>query len=112
MSAMARGRGRSPVPHTRSAFERNFSAAATSMKPSTPLSAPIHEPDFGRRPSAFGKTAKRTNGSANTLEKTTIPRTGYPHPPCTVAARRPPTNGTVHENDTSTSVSPMKSTPT
>src|SRR5690606_1893354 len=109
--AMASGREISPHPQMRSALDRNFNAAASSTNPRTTFPVFIHEPDFGRRFSVLGNRAKKMNGSENVALKTTIPATGYAHSLLAVAASSPPTNGAVHEKETSVSVSPMNNTP-
>jgi hypothetical protein len=65
---------------TKSAFDKNFKAKINSTKPSTTLSESIHEPDFGKDLSRFGKKAKSVNGKPIAKPKETMPTTRFSLP--------------------------------
>ena len=73
-----------PQPHTRSTFDRNFNAAASSSKPIVAFTDSSHAPERGSDATACGAHARRTNGSANTDENTEQAR----QRPLPVALRR------------------------
>src|SRR5215469_2960974 len=101
-----------PQRHTRSAFERNFIAAATSRKPTKTLTEIIQPPDFGSCDRNCGARARKKNGTANTVEKASMPTSGHRQFPCAVMTNNVPTNGAVHVNDVSVKVEPIKRAPT
>ena len=111
VNAIASGRETMFHPQTRSALEINFMAAASSMNPSVTLTDVIHEPAFGNFDNPRGNIASPTNGRAKAVLKISIPVSGLNHSPPAAAASNPPTNGAVHENETSVSVTPMNNTP-
>jgi len=57
-----------PRRQTRSALEKNLTAAASSTNPRTTFIEFIQEPDFGSLSSACGNRASSTNGKANVAE--------------------------------------------
>ncbi len=61
-------RVKTPHDHTRSAFERNFIAAAISRKPITTFTRASHGPDRGSWLTSCGAIASATNGSAKVVE--------------------------------------------
>src|SRR5215469_8492063 len=95
-----------PQRHTRSAFERNFIAAATSRKPTMTLTEIIQSPDFGNCDRTCGASARKKNGTANTVENASMPASGHRQLPCAVITNNDPTNGAVHVNDVSVKVQP------
>src|SRR5438552_9745397 len=99
-------------PHTRSAFDRNFTAAASSRNPIVVLSDTIHAPPFGNRASHPGTSASTTKGKAKVVEKIASPSAGQRQLPCDAVTRSVPTNGAVQVNDVSAKVSPMSSVDT
>ncbi len=98
-------------PHTRSTFETNFTAAASSRKPITTLIDTIQPPAFGSDESSPGKSARKKNGSANAAEYPSMPTSGHIQSPCAVETRSAPTSGTVHVNEVSVNVTPIRSVP-
>src|SRR5689334_14281141 len=86
---------------TRSALERNFIAAAISSRPIVTFVARSQAPDFGSDPTACGTMASATNGSANTVEKASIPASGHCQAPCDATTSSVPRNGAVHVKDVS-----------
>src|SRR5258705_10607339 len=108
---LARTTSRVKIPqrHTRSTFDRNFIAAATSSKPITTLTALSHPPDFGSCETSCGTSANTKNGSAKTIENASMPTTGYIHLPCAAITSSVPPNGPVQVNDASENISPIKS---
>ena len=109
---MAKGRLIQVQPITKSTFDRNFTAAANSIKPKSTFTMFIHEPLFGKVFSKFGKRAKSTKGLAKAAEKPIIPMIGKNHSPPVVAANTAPTKGAVHEKDTALMVIAMNKIPT
>ena len=73
---------------------------------------PIHEDDFGILPSRLGKNANSPKGRANASEKPSIPISGFRKLPFAAPRATAPAIGSVQENDTKTSVSAIKNTPT
>ena len=108
---MAKGRLIHAQPITKSTFDRNFTAAANSIKPKSTFTMFIHDPLFGSAFSKLGNSAKRTNGLAKAAEKPIIPMIGKNQSPPVVAANTAPTNGAVHENDTALMVIAMNKIP-
>src|SRR5215469_8472861 len=101
-----------PQRHTRSAFERNFIAAATSRKPTKTLTEIIQPPDFGNCDRTCGARARKKNGTANTVENVSMPASGHRQFPCVVMTNNVPTKGAVHVNDVSVKVEPINKAPT
>src|SRR5215472_10751827 len=101
-----------PQCQTRSAFERNFIAAAISRNPTTTLTEIIQPPDFGSCERNCGAKARKKNGTANTVEKASMPASGHRQFPCAVMTNNVPTNGAVQVNDVSVKVEPIKRAPT
>jgi len=100
-----------PVRHTRSAFEKNFRAAAISNKPTTTLTSLSHPPARGRAAVHRGTRARRKNGVANTTENTAIPANGRIQSPRAAETSNGPTNGAVHVNDASVNANPISTDP-
>src|SRR5215211_1198767 len=85
--------------HTRSTFERNFIAAATSRKPIVTLTEFIHPPARGSCEINWGSNASTKNGKAKTVENASMPTNGIFQFPCEAVTRIVPTNGDVHVNE-------------
>ena len=62
-----------PHPETRSAFDKNFNASASSINPNVILNFFIQMPDFGKFLIIFGKRANIAKGRANEIPKPSIP---------------------------------------
>src|SRR5215469_6328610 len=101
-----------PQFHTRSTFERNFIAAATSRKPMMTLTEIIQLPDLGSCERICGARARKKNGRAKTVEKVSMPINGHRQFPCAVMTNRVPTNGAVQVNEVSVKVKPINKAPT
>ena len=101
------------IPHfqTRSTFDKNFIAAATSKKPIATLTEFIHPPARGSWAIHCGTSARTKNGKANTAEKASMPTSGRCQSPCEAETSIVPTNGDVHVNDVSVNVSPISRAP-
>src|SRR3954447_14525955 len=97
------------MPHfqTRSTLAMNFIAAATSRKPMETLTEFIQPPARGSCETHCGTSARIKNGSANTVEKASIPISGIRQLPCDAETRIVPTKGDVHVNDVSVNVRPI-----
>src|SRR5262245_472230 len=105
-------RGRMPQPSTMSTFEMNFSAAASSTKPSETFSVFIHSPLFGSFLTRPGSRASSTNGAAIVRPNTPMPSATCARPAVATDASSEPTIGAVHVNEVTTSVAPIRNTPT
>src|SRR5437867_7526653 len=92
---------------TRSTFEMNFIAAASSRKPIVTLTEFSHPPLLGSAVRNLGTRARKKNGAAKTSENPSIPRAGQSQSPCEVATRTVPTKGTVHVKLVNVNVRPM-----
>src|SRR4051794_37776774 len=79
----------------RSTLEMNFMAAASSRKPIATFTEFIHPPALGSCDNSCGARASTKNGSAKTVENTSIPTSGICHFPCEADTRMVPTNGDV-----------------
>ena len=99
------------IPHrqTRSTFEMNFIAAATSRKAIMTFTELSHPPDRGRRAIHCGISASTKNGSAKTVEKASMPTSGHCQSPPAAITSNVPMNGAVHVNEVSVKVSPISS---
>src|SRR5688572_32093730 len=60
-----------PQPHTRSTFDRNFSAAASSSSPIVAFTDSSHAPERGSAATACGAHARSTKGNAKRSEEHT-----------------------------------------
>src|SRR5690349_15259583 len=92
-------------------LDRNLTAAAISKKPITTFTELSQPPDLGNVCRMRGTVARIKNGSANTVEKTSMPRSGIFQFPCAVETRIVPMKGDVHVNDVSVNVKPIKRAP-
>src|SRR5690606_16727637 len=102
------------MPHfqTRSTFEMNFIAAATSRKPIETLTEFIQPPARGSCDAHCGTKARIKNGKAKTVANASIPNSGFCQSPCDAATRIVPTKGDVQVNDVRVKVSPISNAPT
>src|SRR5687767_2467600 len=102
------------IPHfqTRSTFEMNFIAAATSRKPIATFTEFIQPPALGHCETHCGTSASIKKGRANTVENASIPTSGICQSPCDAETRIVPTKGDVHVNDVSVNVNPISNAPT
>src|SRR5512140_246262 len=100
-----------PVRQTRSALEKNFTAAAISNKPTTTFTSRSHPPARGRAAVHRGTSARRKNGVANTIENTAIPASGRIQSPRAADTSSGPTKGAVHVNDASVKAKPASTDP-
>ncbi len=101
------------IPHLqiKSTFERNFIAAAISRKPNATLIEFIQPPARGKLETYCGKSARTKNGSAKTVEKASIPRSGFCQSPFEAETRIVPTNGDVQVNEVKVNVKPISNAP-
>ena len=99
---------------TRSAFERNLNAKASSIKPNTTFTVFSHPPDLGNELKRFGKSANKAKGNASANPNPAIPDVNCMAPPSAdnEPASKDPKIGPVQENETSASVSAIKKIPT
>src|SRR5665213_2703036 len=96
----------SPVLQTRSALEKNFTAAASSNNPTMTFTSRSHPPARGSDVVHLGTSASKKNGVANTTENTAIPASGRIQSPRAAATSKGPMNGAVHVNDASVNANP------
>ena len=96
---------------TRSALERNFSAAASSKNPSVALNRASHTPPLGMRPIHCGNRPKTKNGETKASANASIPSRGRRRLPAAAATSSVPRNGAVQVNDPTTKVTPSNARP-
>ena len=98
---------------TRSAFERNLKASASSKKPRTTFVVFSQPPDLGNALSKFGNIANKAKGRPRASPKPPIPAVSCHAPPSAVRepAKRDPSIGPVHEKETIDKVRAMKKIP-
>src|SRR4051812_2889882 len=97
--ASTTSRVKMPHFHTRSTFDMNFIAAATSRNPIATLTEFIQPPARGSCENHCGTSARMKNGSAKTDENASIPTSGIRQFPCEADTRIVPTNGDVQVKD-------------
>src|SRR5690554_4770351 len=103
---------RMPNWSTRSAFDKNLKARASSRKPRTTFTELSHPPDCGREFIQPGKAANNPNGNASAREKPNIPTSGPEVPPTYAAStNKVPMIGPVQEKDTNANVKAIKNIP-
>ena len=98
----------------KSAFDKNFKASPSSMKPSTTFTVFIQPPDFGKLCKACGKSAKSPNTIAHDKPnpaKAKVRSIGTLTEPVTALPNKLPKIGPVHEKETMTKVSAIKKIP-
>src|SRR5688572_10296204 len=88
-----------PQPHTRSTFDRNFNAAASSNNPIVAFTDSSHAPERGSAATACGAQASTTNGNAKIDENTSRPPSGHCQSPCDATTSNVPRKGAVQVND-------------
>src|SRR5690606_33871672 len=97
--------------NTRSAFERNLNAKASSRNPKNTFTVFNQPPDLGREFIQPGKAANSPNGNANARENPNIPTKGAIPPLDAASTKRVPTMGPVHEKDTIARAKAIKKMP-
>src|SRR5918993_406075 len=102
-----------PQCSTRSAFDRNLTARASSRKPKTILTDVSHPPERGREFNQLGNKANNPKGKASARPNPVMPIVSCIAPPLVERdpARSEPNIGPVHEKDTRASVSAIKNMP-
>ena len=101
-----------PACTTKSAFDANFNANASSRNPSTTFTELSHPPDFGKEFNQPGNAANKPKGNAKAVENPNIPQKGPLIPPLTAASTsKVPMIGPVQENETNESVKAIKKIP-
>ena len=98
---------------TKSAFEKNLRARASSIKPRTILVDPSQFPDLGIIFNAFGNKANKPKGSPSAKPKPNIPNDNCIAPESEEIdpARSDPKIGPVQEKETIAKVNAMKKIP-
>ena len=97
---------------TKSAFDKNLNAKASSKNPKNTFTVFSHPPDLGKVFIQPGNAANNVNGRAKANEKPNIPTNG-PIPPIVAdSTRSVPTIGPVQENETRASANAIKKIPT
>src|SRR5690554_6344088 len=96
---------------TKSAFERNLKARASSRNPRTTFTELSQPPDCGSELSQPGKAAKSANGRAIAKLKPNRPIIGAVPPLVAASTSKLPSIGPVQENDTSASTNAIKKIP-
>lgn len=102
------------VLETRSAFDKNFKASASSTKPRTTFIVFIHPPDLVSFCKACGNNAKIPKIIAQAKPKPVnakVNNTGTLTDPVTALPNKLPKIGPVHENETITNVRAIKKIP-
>ena len=110
---IAKNNSRSKKCHctTKSAFERNLKARASSKNPRKTLTVFNQPPDFGSEFIHPGNAANKANGSAKANEKPNIPTKGAIPPIVADSTNKVPTIGPVQEKETNASASAIKKIP-
>src|SRR5690606_11967845 len=97
----------------KSTLDRNFSASASSRKPSTTFTLLSHPPDLGRDFNMDGNIANSTNGMASAIENPSIPIAGPKRSPRVAASTsKVPIIGPVQEKETTARLAAIKNRPT
>ena len=94
-----------PHDHTRSAFDRNFIAAASSRNPITTFTRASHGPERGNWLTSCGAGASTTNGSAKVAEYASSPAIGRCQSPCAATTSSVPRNAAVQVSEVRVNVS-------
>ncbi len=100
-------------PHclTRSALDKNFTASASSIKPSTTFTSVIQPPDLGKDCSQLGNMANRAKGRPRARPNPAAPAVKGQAPSTATFVNKVPRIGPVQENDTIAKVPAMKNMP-
>ena len=96
---------------TRSAFERNLKASASSANASTFFTVSSQPPDLGSDFNQFGNMANNAKGNASAKPKPANPLVSGQAPPLNEPTNKEPSIGPVQENETIASVSAIKKIP-
>ena len=98
---------------TRSAFDKNFKANASSTKPNVTFSVFSQPPELGSFSRNFGNIANKAKGSPSAKPKPPIPTVNCQAPESAVRepANKDPKIGPVQENETIARVRAMKNIP-
>ncbi len=98
---------------TKSALLKNFTAIASSKKPSTTFTVFSHPPLLGKDCNQFGNMANNAKGSARPKPNPPIPKLNCIAPPSFVnaPANKEPRMGPVQENETMAKVKAIKNIP-
>ena len=104
---------KSPQCFTKSAFDKNLKARASSKNHKTTLVVFNHPPDFGRAFIIFGNIANKAKGNPKDTPNPAIPAVSCHAPPSAVKepASNDPKIGPVHENETIAKVNAIKKMP-
>ena len=102
-----------PQWETKSAFDKNFKAKASSIKPITIFVVLSQVPDLGISFKLFGNKENKPKGKAKAIPKPSIPNDNCAAPPSDVSdpANKEPNIGPVQEKETIDSVKAMKNKP-
>src|SRR5690348_13456992 len=94
---------------TRSAFDKNLKAMASSIKPNTAFNSFIHPPDLGSDCSQLGNKANKTKGNPNPNPNPAIPAVNChaPFDPLNEPTSNAPRIPLVQEKETMASVNAM-----
>ena len=96
---------------TKSAFDKNLKANATSTNASIFFTTSNQLPDFGNDCNQCGKIANNAKGNASANPKPVKPAVNCHAPPLNELTNSEPKIGPVQENETITNVSAMKNIP-
>ena len=96
---------------TKSAFDKNLKASASSKNPKTTFTVLSQPPDFGSEFSQPGNAANKVKGKANAKEKPNIPTNGAIPPLEAASTNNVPTIGPVHEKETMASANAINKIP-
>jgi hypothetical protein len=96
---------------TRSAFDKNFSANASSKNANTFFTVSNHPPDFGNDFNQSGKIANSAKGNASASPNPARPVVSCHAPPLNDPTNKEPKIGPVQENETMAKVSAIKNIP-
>ena len=96
---------------TKSAFDKNLNAKATSTNASIFFTTSNQLPDLGNDCSQCGKIANNAKGNASANPKPAKPAVNGHAPPLNEPTSKEPKMGPVQENETITNVNAMKNIP-
>lgn len=97
--------------NTKSAWDKNLKANASSKNPKTTFTVFNHPPDFGKEFIHPGSIAKSTNGMAIAKENPNIPTMGAIPPLEAASTNKEPTIGPVQLKDTMANAKAIKNIP-
>ena len=96
---------------TKSAFDKNFNASATSIKAKTFFTVSNHPPLLGKFSNQLGKIANNAKGKPKATPNPAIPTVKAKAPPSDVPTNKVPKITPVQEKETITNVNAMKKIP-